>query len=460
MLERNDLRDYQHHAVEFIKTHKNCALWMDMGLGKSCCALTAFADLLAFFDARRMLVIAPLRVARKVWGDEIKTWAHLKHLTISPIIGTARQRMAALRTPADIHTINRENCRWLEAQFIQNGQQILSWPWDIVVLDESQSFKSQSSQRWKSMRRLRRLIPRVVQLTGTPSPQGYGDLWSQAYLLDQGERLGRTERAFEERWFEFKGYGEWQDMTLKSGADKQIQKALADIVLSLREEDYLDLPVVVKNFVKVQLEPAALKTYRKFAREYISEVKGTKLTAVNSGVLDGKLLQLANGAIYTGEGNEWIEFHQEKLAALQELLDGIPGKVLIAYHYVHDLRRIEKLLGANSRRWSVLRSDDSFTAWAAGEYDIGVLHPASAGHGLNDVYKAGAHDLIHFGLNPSLELYQQINARLTGGHRRMDKHITIHHIIAEETRDEDYVELLKGKEMTQADLKSALRSTR
>jgi hypothetical protein len=458
MLDRDDLHHYQHRAVEFIKSHDNCALWVGMGLGKSVTTLTAFSDLLAAFDVRRMLVIAPLRVARKVWLDEIHTWAHLKHLSLSVIGGTEKQRVAAMRTPSDIHTINRENTQWLEAQFLTNGKQIMRWPWDLVVLDESQSFKSQSSKRWKSMRRLRRLFPRMVQLTGTPSPNGYGDLWSQLYLLDRGERLGITEKAFTERWFDLEGYGQFKTPVLKRGAEPEIQRAVADIVLSLREEDYLDLPEVIETFVRVTLPESAMRTYREMAKKYTAEVAGTPLTAVNAGVLDGKLLQLANGAVYI-DGEEWVEFHTEKLDALEELIEGISGKMLVAYHYRHDLERIQTVLRKGVRPWSILRSDKSFVEWASGNYEIGVLHPASAGHGLNDVYKAGAEDVIHFGLNPSLELYQQVNARLTGGHRRAGKNIRIHHIVADGTRDDHYVGLLQSKAATQDGLQQGLTST-
>lgn len=457
MLDRKDLRHYQQCAVEFIKQHENCALFIDMGLGKTVSTLTAFSDLLNDFTVRRMLVVAPLRVARKVWQDEVAEWAHLHHLSVSPIVGSAKERLAAMRKPADIHTINRENCQWLEAQFIQDNKQIMRWPWDMVVLDESSSFKSRSSERWKSMRRLRRLFPRCVELTGTPSPNGYGDLWSQFYLLDRGKRLGATEKAYEDRWFERKGYGEFAPLVLKEGAAQEIKAAVSDIVLSLREEDYLELPPVMKLFHRVQLPPQALHTYRKLQREFIAEFAGKRLTAVNSGVLDGKLLQLANGAVYTDKQHNWMEFHTEKLAALEELIEEIPGKILIAYYFVHDLERIQKVLAKRKdRRWAVLVKDSDFSKWASGEFDVGVLHPASAGHGLNDVYKAGAEDLIHFGCTASLELYAQVNARIAGGHRRAGKNIKIHHIVAEETRDIDYVSILERKDLSQDDLTRSL----
>lgn len=456
MLDRSALYAYQTKAAEFIRGHDNCALWVDVGLGKTVSTLTAFRDLAQSFDARRALVVAPLRVARKVWSDEIAGWSHLNGMTVARIVGTPAERMAALRTPADIHTINREQIPWLEAQFIQDRKQIVRWPWDTVVLDESQSFKSQSSVRWKSMRRLRQLFPRMVQLTGTPAPNGYGDLWSQAYLLDKGQRLGETEQAFTDRWFTTTRHDAYTAVTLRDNSAAEIKSAMADIVLALREEDYLDLPPVVSLFHKVQLPGAAMRTYREMARKFTSEIGGKTLTAVNAGVLDGKLLQLANGVVYTGEGRESVTIHDAKLDVLGEVLEAVTGRLLIAYYYRHDLDRIKRTLEASGRTWATLQSDASFSAWAGGAYEVGVLHPASAGHGLNDVYKAGAEDLLHYGMTANLELYQQVNGRLVGGHRRQGKNIKIHHIVAEGTRDEDYVALLQRKDATQDDLTRSL----
>lgn len=457
MLNRSNLYAYQQRGTQFIKDHEACAGMIDCGLGKTVMGLTAYSDLANSFDARRALVVAPLRVARKVWSDEVDEWAHLQGIEVAKIVGTPAQRMAALRTPADVHTINREQTEWLEAQFIQNDKQVTRWPWDIVFLDESQSYKSQSSNRWKSMRRLRRLAQRIVLLSGTIMPNGYDDLWSQYYLLDYGKRLGATETDYHERWFERPTRNnEFDKWTVKPHAIPEIKAAIADITLSLRADDYLDLPPVVYNFIKVQLSTAAMRTYKEMARKFIAEVKGRTLTAVNAGVLDGKLLQLANGVVYVGEDREVVEFHEEKLAALEELLEAVPKKLLIAYYYKHDLARIERLLAASGRRWRILRSDAEFDSWAAGELDVGVLHPKSAGHGLNDVYKSGCEDLVHYGCTASLELYLQCNDRLAGGHRRVGRNVRIHHIIAEGTRDIDYVQLLKNKATTQSDLTRSL----
>ena len=459
MRSRDDLFAYQNHAVEFIKSHPNCALWVDMGLGKTVSTLTAFADLQDSLQVQRMLVIAPKRVARRVWSDEVKEWTHLNGFTVSRIVGSEAECFKALQAPADIHTIGRERLPWLAAQFLdQNNKLKYRFPWDMVVVDESQSLKSQSSQRWKALKLLRPHFSRLVQLSGTPLPNGYGDLWSQFKLLDDGSRLGSTEQDFKERWFT-PPQGMFSKWALKPRAQKLVRERVSDIVLALREEDYLTLPPVVNNFIRVTLSAPALRTYKEMAREYVAEVAGKKLTAVNAGVLDGKLLQLANGAVYHSE-KQWVEFHTAKLDALEETLEALPGKVLIAYGYQHDLERIKrvaaKLGKENGKTWDVLRTDESFDRWARGEIDWGILHPASAGHGLNDMYKAGCEDLIHFGGMSNYEWYAQVNARIAGGHRRAGKSIRIHHIVADGTRDDDYVRLLRNKGVTQDEFTDSL----
>lgn len=271
-------------------------------------------------------------------------------------------------------------------------------------------------------------------------------------------RLGTSENSFKQRWFT-PPVGMFAKWTLRPLAEREILKRIADITLSLREEDYLDLPPVVDNFVRCQLSVAEMAMYKRFERDYYAEIGGKTLTAVNTGVLDGKLLQLANGAVYH-EGKNWTTFHDHKLEALEETLEGIPGKALICYGFVHDRVRIEGALSsaarAEGRSWRVLDSDRDFQEWADGKIDWGVIHPASAGHGLNDVYKAGAEDLIFFGLTNNLEYYQQARARLAGGHRRMGRNIRIHHIVTDGTRDDDYVSLIKRKALTQDNAKAGL----
>lgn len=460
MLTRADLYSYQRHAIDFLKSKRNAALWVDMGLGKTVSNLTAFSDLQETFDARRMLVVAPKRVARKVWSDEVQEWSHLSHLTVSRIVGSERECFEALKKPADVHTIGRERLPWLHAQFIQDGRQVVEWPWDTVVLDESQSFASQSSQRFKALADLRTKTKfrRLIELSGTPAPNGYTKLWSQMWLLDRGRRLGSSERAMLERWFT-PPVGVFLKWNLKPGAREEIQNALRDIVLVLREKDYLDLPPVVDNFVRCELSAGAMATYKRFERECIAEVAGKKLTAVNAGVLDGKLLQLANGAAYY-EDKKWVPFHDAKLEALEETLDGISGKALICVNFKHDGLRVSTLLdrlaASSKRAWRQLDSDRDFEAWAAGQIDWAVLHPASAGHGLNSLYKSGCEDMVWFGLTSNLEWYQQAVARLTGGHRRAGRNIRVHHLVADGTRDDDYVRLIKAKALDQDTLMDSL----
>lgn len=463
MLDRCDFKPYQDYGVEFLKTHDNCAAWMFMGAGKTVMAETAFADLQDSLQAKHMLAIGPKRVARRVWSDEVDEWQHLRGLSVERIVGSEDECFTAMRTAADIHTIGRERIPWLKAQFLdgrgKSGKLKFRWPWDVVVADESQSFKSQSSQRWKALSDLRPYFPRLWKLSGTPSPNGYSDLWSQFFLLDRGERLGETEADYKGRWFT-PPTGMFAKWNLSIAGAVQIQDVLRDIVLSLREEDYLDLPPITNNFIRVTLSAAALATYKKFAREYIAEVAGHTLSAVNAGVLDGKLLQLANGACYIGKDREWVLFHDAKVDALDETLEGLTGKALVAYSYKHDLARIQKVCEARSKEdgktWCILKTDDSFDRWARGEVDWGILHPASAGHGLNDMYKAGCEDIIHFGLTNNLEWYDQVNARIGGGHRRVGRNIRVHHIVADATRDDDYVKLLRNKALTQDGLTGSL----
>lgn len=455
---REDLYPYQKKVVEFIKSHLNCAIWLDPGLGKTVSTLTAFTDLRYEFDAERMLVVAPLRVARRVWHAEVEEWAHLQGLEVSRILGTPDERIRAINTQADVYTINREQVQWLEEYIAPNRKQTRPWPWDMVVLDESQSFKSQSSRRWKSLRRLRKLFPRCVQLTGTPAPNGYSDLWSQIFLLDRGERLGQTETAYRERWFNL----DWSgfNYTLKDHAANEIQGLLADLTLVMRAEDYIDLPPVQYNRVNVPLSASVMKQYRKLQRSFVLEFLGgsVKILAANAAVCRSKLLQLANGAVYNAEGKYEV-VHDEKLAALEEILDGLPRPVLIGYSFRSDRERIAESLRricGSTRKWAFLEDDRAFTRFGSGEIDYGVAHPASMGHGLNDLYKSGAEHAVWFGLTDNLEYYQQFNARLTGGHRRAGKNVVIHHILCDDTQDEETYDLITRKGATQDDLTSSI----
>jgi len=437
MLTRENLYPYQGRAVQFAKDVPNCMLMMDMGLGKTVSVCTAYRDLRNTFDVRRMLVSAPLRVARKVWSDEVQEWSHLQGLKVVPIVGTEKQRLDALNTEADIHTINREQMMWLEDQFLNGSRLLRKWPWDVIAHDESQSYKNSASQRYQSARRLGRLADRVICMTGTPSPNGYIDLWSQYFLLDRGARLGHGIGDFRDRWFDSVQQDAFTKWMPRPHAEAEIRKLIADITLSMRAEDYLELPEVKNNFVRVALSPAVMAKYRKLEQSMIIELGGKALAAKNSGALMMKLMQLSNGAVY--DALRMVhEIHKEKLFALEELLDGIFGKAIIAYAFEHDIPRVQHLLmtycKGTGRKWTMLRSDRQFAAWARGEYDYGLLHPASAGHGLNDVYKSGCKDLVWFGGTNNLEHYKQLNARLIGGHRR-GLNMVIHHLVCDETID-------------------------
>lgn len=458
MLSRSNLYAYQQRAIDFMKKHDRAMLFMDMGLGKTVSSLTAYADLRNTFDARRALVTAPLRVARKVWSDEAANWSHLKGMRVSRIVGTPAQRMAALNADADVYTINREQMCWLEDQFIRGSRQIRKWPFDVVFHDESQSYKGGDSQRFKAARRLGRLMERVYTLTGTPAPNGYVDLWSQYFLLDRGARLGNGVGDFRSRWFDpvqLDGYTKWMP---RDKAEEEIRRAVADITLSMRAEDYLELPPVKNNFVRVVLDSKAMAKYQRLEKQMIVEFDGRAYNVANKGALHMKLMQLANGAIYENQST-WHEVHAAKIDGLLELLDCIPGKALVAYAFQHDMARAGKALHAycklTGRKGTLLRTDAQFAAWARGEFDYGLLHPASAGHGLNDVYKSGCKDLVWFGGTNNLEHYQQLNARLIGGHRR-GLNMMIHHLICDDTIDVKLLGLIDAKGVKQSDLTRAL----
>lgn len=457
MLTENSLYTYQRKAAQFIALHPNCAVFADVGLGKTISTLTGYQTLRERFDARHMLVVAPLRVARKTWRDEAANWTHTEGLSVATIVGTPEQRMKALRTPADIHTVNYDVLDWLEAQFVQGKKQVARWHWDTVVLDESHRVASQSTVRWKVVRKLRKLFPRLVELTATPLPNEYGDLWAQINLLDNGARLGHSEEDFRDRWFDPPGFGEYGNWTLKPGADKEIQAQIADLVLTLRTEDYMDLPPVMLNPIPVTLPDHTRKLYRELERKMIYEFGDQTLNAANMGVLYGKLLQLANGTVYVGPDRSVLEIHGLKLSALEELLEDLGNRpVMIAYYFKHDLERIRQLLATKKKkRWRVLRTEQDENDWNAGKIDWLLIHPESAGEGVN-LHKSGCEDIVWYGMTPSLRLWLQLNGRLFGGVRRIGKVGKIHCIVTDGTVDEIYRDLVRRKDATQEDFKVAL----
>ena len=440
-----------------------------MGLGKTVITLTAFIDALRGFESRHMLVVAPLRVARDVWDAEIERWSHLHGLTISKIIGNRQQRLDGLKIPADIHTINREQFAWLFSGYVEEVsknkfKQIRKWPWDFIVLDESQSFKNPSSHRTKAAQRISQfgLADRIVELTGTPAPNGYADLWAQMHILDQGKRLGSSDDAFKKRWFD--PPPDWgYNWTIKEGAEKEIQSKIRDICLSMQACDYLDLPPVIYNPLYVTLSPAVTKQYRRLERTCVLQLPEKRITAANAGVLGGKLLQLASGAMYVDDRGNYETLHDLKLDVLCDALDELAfsGPVLIGYGFRSDLARIGQRLErycGRSRTWASLKTADQMHAFRDGSIDFGVVHPASAGHGLNDLHLSGCESIVWFGPTNNLEWWDQLNARIAGGARRIGKNILIQTLIARGTVDEDYMEMLKRKDIDQTGLVRSVRA--
>ena len=439
--------EYQQYATDFIIKNPTAAVFLEMGLGKSVIALTAILELcLERFEISRVLVIAPLRVARDTWPAEIQKWDHLKDLTYSVAVGTANERRAALRQKTFVHIINRENVQWL----IEDSG--IPWQYDMVVIDELSSFKSHQSKRFKSLMKARPGVRRMVGLTGTPSSNGLMDLWSEFRVLDMGKRLGRFITHYREQFFEPDRRNGMQVFSYRprAGAEREIYRRIGDITISMRSADYLKMPECVMNTVPVKLDSTEFEVYEEMESKMVTELDGVEIDAVNAAALTGKLCQLANGAIYTPDGNT-VFFHERKLDALEDLIEGANGKpVLVAYWYKHDLARIQDRFKVRE-----LKSSKDITDWNAGKIPVAVIHPASAGHGLN--LQAGGSTLIWFGLTWSLELYQQTNARLWRQGQQAET-VVIHHIITRGTVDEDVMQSLSVKDRSQAALMRAVRA--
>ena len=438
--------DYQQYAIEYIETHEIAAILLDMGLGKTAITLTALYDLLFdYFEITRVLVIAPLRVARDTWPSEIEKWDHLKGLTYSVVVGTEAERKAALLQVADVYIINRENVDWL---ITKSG---IPFDFDMVVIDELSSFKSYQAKRFKSLLKARPHVKRIVGLTGTPSSNGLMDLWAEFRVLDLGERLGRYITHYRNAFFTpDKRNGEIVfSYKPLPGAEEAIYQRISDITISMKSCDYLKLPECVINEVPITMDEKEMAIYDKFREEMVAKIKGKEIDAVNAAVLSGKLLQMANGAVYDEEKNGQ-HIHDRKLDALEDLMEGANGKpVLIAYWYQHDAERIKARFQVRE-----IKTSKDIEDWNAGKIPAAIIHPASAGHGLN--LQSGGSTLIWFGLTWSLELYQQTNARL---HRQGQKDtVIIHHIIAKGTIDEQVMKALRKKEKTQDALIDAVRA--
>ena len=445
MPSRNDLHPYQHRMIDFIYNTPKCAVWAGFGLGKTVTTLTAITDLLDSFSVSKVLIIAPLRVANSVWHTESKRWTHTKDLTFSIVTGSEKERISALFKSADIYVINRENVQWLVEHYKTK------WPYDLVVIDESSSFKSASSQRFKALKKVRTLTDRMVQLTGTPSPNGLIDVWSQMFLLDGGERLGKTMSAYKMRFFQTDHNG--YTLKLVNNADKIIHRLIDDMVISLNVDDYLQMPERIDTVMRVNIPPARLAEYKQLERDFIMQINDTEIVAYNAATLAGKLLQYCNGAMYTDELKNWTEIHTAKLDALDEILeDNQDENLLIAYNYKTDLIRLK----ARYPDAVVLDNDpDIITRWNNGQIKILLAHPASAGHGLN--LQHGGSIIVWFGLNWSLELYQQFNGRL---HRQgQTKPVRIVHIVADGCIDDKVMRAIENKAQTQDELLNALKLT-
>lgn len=436
--------DYQTFATNFVLEHPACGLILDMGLGKSIITLTALWSLLLdSFDVGRVLVVAPKRVAENTWPAELKKWEHLEGLTWSLVLGSEKDRRTALQRKAKIYIINRENVTWLVDNY--------RWDFDTLVIDELSSFKSSKAQRFRALKRVRPRISRVIGLTGTPQPNSLLDLWPQMYLLDMGQRLGRFVGGYRERFFlpDKRSREVIYSYKPKEGAEKKIYELISDICISMKATDYLDMPELVTSRVEVAMSGRERKLYEDFERDMVLHLKEGDLDAVNAAALSGKLVQMANGAVY-GDNHKVHHIHDRKLDALEDIIEAANGKpLLVAYWYKHDLDRIRQ-------RFEVRTIDrpEDIDDWNAGKIPMALIHPASAGHGLN--LQDGGSAIVWFGLTWSLELYQQLNARLW---RQGQKHtVVVQHIVTAGTHDEDIMNALERKDMSQTALIAAVKA--
>jgi len=443
--------DYQKRAVSFIREHEAAGLFLEMGLGKTVITLTAIDELMNdSFEVSRVLVIAPLRVAEDTWSRESNKWDHLKHLKISKILGSAADRIRALKAQADIYVINRENVVWL-VEYLEENR--MKWPFDMVVIDELSSFKNNQAKRFKALRRMRPAIDRIVGLTGTPAANSLMDLWAEMYLLDRGERLGRTLTAYRGNWFR-PGYGngyvtyKWEP---RRGALEAITKRIADITVSMKAEDYLTLPDKVESTIEVSLDEKGLKAYKEMEKESLIELEGEEIAALDAAAVMSKLLQMANGFIYD-EAHNPRHIHEAKLDALGEILEAAESPVLVYYNFQAD----KDAILSRFHEAKLLENDSTIEEWNKGKIKILLAHPASAGYGLN--LQDGGHIMAWYGLPWSLEQYLQAVARLQ---RQGQKYpVMVYHLIAKGTVDEQVVASLSKKDMTQSALINILKDRR
>jgi SNF2 family DNA or RNA helicase len=439
--------DYQRYAAEFIITHPISALLLDMGLGKTSITLTAINDLLFdSFEVHKVLVVAPLRVARDTWSAEIEKWEHLKNLRYSVVIGTAQERISALSTPADIYIINRENIQWLVEE---SG---LPFDFDMAVIDELSSFKNHQSKRFRAFMKSRPKLKRIVGLTGTPAGNGLMDLFAEFKLLDMGERLGRLIGQYRNTYFQPDKRNGMVIYSYKPlpNAERQIYDKISDITISMKAADHLKMPKLISAEYTVRISEKEKEKYDRLKKDLILSTEDNEVTAANAASLSNKLSQMANGAVYSDDESV-IQIHDRKLDALEDIIESMNGKpLLVAYWFKHDLERIRKRFEIRE-----IKSSEDISDWNSGIIPVALIHPASAGHGLN--LQNGGSTLVWFGLTWSLELYQQTNARQWRQGQTADT-VVIQHIIAKGTIDEQIMKVLKTKDTTQAALITAVKA--
>ena len=455
---QEDLHDYQLKMIDWMLTNKKCALWAGVGLGKTVTTLTALDKLIDKNEIQKVLVIAPLRVAKFVWPKESFEWSHLKNIEVCVLHGSKSIREQLLDSSATIHVINKEMVQWLVTEMIDRKK----WPYDCVVIDEASAFKNPRSKRMKFLKMANHKINRMIQLTGTPASNGLLDVWSQLFLLDDGKRLGRTFSHYKNTYFDsdYMGYN-W---TPKEGAKEIIYQKIADKCLTLNKEDYLDLPKCNKNIIHLEMEGTFLEQYRELEREFVLVLEEEAITAQQAGVLSNKLLQFCGGAVYS-DGNvedgvylqnivgnkNTVVVSNSKIDALKDLVEEFSGDpILIAYNYKHEVRRLME----SFPNGVVLDTQQNVDDWNAGKIPIMFVHPASAGHGLN--LQHGGNNLIWFGLTWDLEAYDQLNGRLD--RQGQTKPVFIHHLVFRDSIEERIMERLENKHITQTDLLNAMRA--
>ena len=451
-MKREQLHGYQRYCMEFVMKHPEALLILSMGLGKTVTSLYSIFDLLFDrFEVSKVLIIAPLRVCTSVWPEERLEWEGLDFLRMSVVTGSAKQRQAAIEHPADVYVINRENVKWLV-------EYLKEWPFDMVVIDELSSFKNHRSQRWKALKKIRPKIKRIVGLTGTPASNGLMDLWAEVFLIDGGKRLGRFIGKYREAYVRAAGMNPYTGVVYNyvplPGAEERIYEKISDIAVSMKARDYLDMPDFVPVTHAVHMDRAERELYDELKKELLVTVDGEEIDAANAAVLTGKLLQMANGAIYTNDRGV-IEVHRQKLYMLEDLIEQANGQnVLVAYWFQHDHDRILLHLRDQGYQPRDIKTDADIADWNAGKIQVGLISPASAGHGLN--IQRGGHILIWFSMIWSLEMYQQTNARLW--RQGQTEVVTAHHIVCRDSVDEDVLDALTNKDVTQQKLIEAVKA--